>query len=184
MFGDAETTGDKTALDVALAVGVTEGLFKSTVVAGAYEGDGEAENAVTGVCVKAVDDTVPFPPTLVAVGDMLGAAVPLAVTVMTTVVTTTTVEILFAPVVEAGVGVTRGVEEVRSAVPVPVDMTGEVEGLEVTEELAKALVEVLKPKVVAGVEATEELVEALVETIDAGLLAEELATLLGKAVPA
>lgn len=33
MFGDAETTGDNTALDVALAVGVTEGLFKSTVVA-------------------------------------------------------------------------------------------------------------------------------------------------------
>lgn len=129
---------------------------------------------------------------------MLGAAVPLAVTVTTTVVTTTTVETLFAPVVAAGVGVTRGVEEVRRVV-VPVDTAGEVEGLEVTllapvevlepkvvvevdatEELAKALVEVPKPKVVAGVEATEE----LVETIDAGLLAEGLATLVGKAVSA
>lgn len=35
MFGDAETKGDDTALDMALAVGVTEGLFKLTVVAGA-----------------------------------------------------------------------------------------------------------------------------------------------------
>lgn len=33
MFGDAETRGDNTALDVALAVGVTEGLFKLMVVA-------------------------------------------------------------------------------------------------------------------------------------------------------
>jgi hypothetical protein len=134
---------------------------------------------------------------------VLGAAVPLAVTVTTTVVTTTTVETLFAPVVVAGVGVTRGVEEVRSAVPVPLDTTGEVDGLvatlpapvevpepkvvvgvEATEELTKALVEVPKPKVVAGVEATEELAEALVEIIDAGLLVEGLAALVGKAVSA
>jgi hypothetical protein len=113
------------------------------------------------------------------------------------------VETLFAPVVVAGVGVTRGVEEVRSAVPVPLDTTGEVDGLvatlpapvevpepkvvvgvEATEELTKALVEVPKPKVVAGVEATEELAEALVEIIDAGLLVEGLAALVGKAVSA
>lgn len=105
----------------------------------------------------------------------MGTAVPLAVTVTTTVVKTNTVETLFAPVVTAGAGVTRGVEEVRSAVPVPVDSTGEVEGLE-----AMLPVEVPKPKTVAGVEMTEELVKTLVELID---VAEELATLVDKAVP-
>lgn len=46
-----------------------------------------------------------------------------------------------------------------------------------------APVEVPEPEVVAGVEATEELVKVLGETIDEGLVAE-LATLVGKAVPA
>jgi hypothetical protein len=93
----------------------------------------------------------------------------------------TTVEALFGPVVAAGAGVR--VEEVRSAVPVPVDTAGEVDwleaplpapvvelpkpkvvaGVEATGELAKALVEVPKPNAVAGVEATEELTKALVE---------------------
>lgn len=103
----------------------------------------------------------------------MGTAVPLAVTVTTTVVKTNTVETLCALVVVAGAGVTR-VEEVRNAVPVPVDSTGEVEGLEVTLP-----VEVPKPKAVAGVEITEELVKTLVELID---VAEEPATLVGKPV--
>lgn len=103
----------------------------------------------------------------------MGTAVPLAVTVTTTVVKTNTVETLCALVVAAGAGVTR-VEEVRNAVPVPVDSTGEVEGLEVTLP-----VEVPKPKAVAGVEITEELVKTLVELID---VAEEPATLVGKPV--
>lgn len=66
-------------------------------------------------------------PTLVAVGDMLGAVVLLAVTITTTVVTMTTVEALFASVVAAGAGVTRRVEEVRSVVPVPVDTAEEID---------------------------------------------------------
>lgn len=103
----------------------------------------------------------------------MGTAVPLAVTVTTTVVKTNTVETLCALVVVAGAGVTR-VEEVRNAVPVPVDSTGEVEGLEATLP-----VEVPKPKAVAGVEITEELVKTLVELID---VAEEPATLVGKPV--
>lgn len=177
MFGDAETMGDDAAIYVALVVGVSEGIFKLTVVAEAKEGDGDVASEV---CVTAgtVDDTIPLNPTL-AVGDVLGAAVPLAVTVTTTVVTTTTVETLFALVAAAGADVTRGVEEVRSAVPVPVDTTGEVDGLKAT---LPAPVEVPELKGVAGVEATEELVKALVETMDAGLLAEELATLVCKAV--
>jgi hypothetical protein len=57
---------------------------------------------------------------------MLGAIVPSAVTVTTTVeVTMTTVEPLFALVVAAGAGVR--VEEVKSAVPVPVDTAEEVD---------------------------------------------------------
>jgi RNase H-fold protein (predicted Holliday junction resolvase) len=39
------------------------------------------------------------------------------------------------------------------------------------------------PKPNVGVEATEVLIEALDETIGAGLVAEELATLVDKAVP-
>lgn len=66
----------------------------------------------------------------------------MAVTVTTKVVTTTTVDMLFA-LVAAGAGVVRRVEEVRRAVPGPVGKAGEV--LETTEELAKALVEELKP---------------------------------------
>lgn len=127
-----------------------------------------------GVTVGKADVTVPLNPTLVGMGDVLGTAVPFAVTVTTTVVTTTTVATPFAPVVvdaaggnredaEDGAGVTRGVEEVRGPVPVPVDTMGEVEWLEAALPIP---VEVPNPKVVTGVEATGVVAKVLLETID------------------
>lgn len=79
-----------------------------------------------------------------------------------------------APVVVAGAGVTRGVDEV-SLGAVPLDTMEEGKELEAT--LADP-VEAPELKVVAGVDPMEELTKPLVMTFDVGLVAGVLAMLV------